>query len=435
VKHVILIFVFLCLFESSAHSKQGILFLERGSVKLMSPPPNSQTRIIDEDFSKVIISSGEKVHTGKNTSVKIKIRGKKEIIELSSSVFFQLEKITKKRSMVSLFTGKAKFKIRGKKSKKKKFLVRTVTATIGVKGTDFVLTTTNAQTNLLTLSGIVTLAPISMPDVEIEVLVNEASSVEANTPPTEPVIVTPEVMEEIINSDSPDAFENVEFGEELDADEVRQDNKDKKEKEEEEQQEEEKKEVIEEEEGGEEKPPEEPEEKINEEEDPTENEEFQEEPKEEFEPKEEGEFQDEPPPEGEFKDERPRFDDKPMYEENEEFDGELMFEDGDFKDEPMFDEDFEFEEDGKDYEYQFEEEDRDYEYEDDWQDEPIVLDTGEVTTQGEFFEEFDNQQDTTWETEDDYDDYDDYDDMYEEIENTLNEVEKYREMKIKIKRH
>jgi len=410
---------------SSGYSKQGILFLERGSVKLMSPPPNSQTRIIDEDFSKVIISSGEKIHTGKDTSVKIKIRGKKEIIELSSSVFFQLGKITKKRSRVSLFTGKAKFKIRGKKSKKKKFLVRTITATIGVKGTDFVLTTTNSQTNLLTLSGIVTLAPISMPDVEIEVLVNEASSVEANTPPTEPVIVTPEVMEEIINSDSPDAFENVEFGEELDADEVRQDNKEKKEKEEQE-------ELVEEEE---EKPLEEPEEKINEEEEPTEKEEFQEEPKEEFEPKEEGEFQDEPPPEGEFKDEPPRFEDKPMYEENEEFDGELMFEDGDFKDEPMFDEDFEFEEDGKDYEYQFEEEDRDYEYEDDWQDEPIVLDTGEVTTQGEFFEEFDNQQDTTWETEDDYDDYDDYDDMYEEIENTLNEVEKYREMKIKIKRH
>jgi len=420
-KHVALLFVFMFLCASSGYSKQGIMFLERGSVKLMSPPPNSQTRIIDEDFSKVIISSGEKVHTGKNTSVKIKIRGKKEIIELSSSVFFQLEKITKKRSMVSLFTGKAKFKIRGKKSKKKKFLVRTVTATIGVKGTDFVLTTTNAQTNLLTLSGIVTLAPISMPDVEIEVLVNEASSVEANTPPTEPVIVTPEVMEEIINSDSPDAFENVEFGEELDADEVRQDNKEKKEKEEQE-------ELVEEEE---EKPLEEPEEKIEEEE-PTEKEEFQEKPKEEFEPKEEGEFQDEPPPEGEFKDEPPRFDDKPMYEENEEFDGELMFEDGDFKDEPMFDDDFEFEENDKDFDYQFEEEDRDYEYEDDWQDEPIVLDTGEVTTQGEFFDEFDNQQDTTWETEDDYDDYDD---MYEEIENTLNEVEKYREMKIKIKRH
>ena len=391
----------------------------------MSPPPNSQTRIIDEDFSKVIISSGEKIHTGKNTSVKIKIRGKKEIIELSSSVFFQLGKISKKRSRVSLFTGKAKFKIRGKKSKKKKFLVRTVTATIGVKGTDFVLTTTNAQTNLLTLSGIVTLAPISMPDVEIEVLVNEASSVEANTPPTEPVIVTPEVMEEIINSDSPDAFENVEFGEELDADEVRQDNKEKKEKEEQEElvEEEEQKEEDEEivEEDSEKLIEEEPEEKIEENEEPTEREEQEEDFK-------------EPPPEGEFKDEPPRFEDKPMYEENEEFDGELMFEDGDFKDEPMFDEDFEFEEDGKDYEFQFEEEDRDYEYEDNWEDEPIVLDTGEVITQGELQEEFDKQQDTTWETEDDYD-YEEYDEMYEDIENTIHEIEKYREIKIKIKRH
>jgi len=429
-KHGILIFVFLFLFESSSYSKQGILFLERGSVKLMSPPPNSQTRIIDEDFSKVIISSGEKIHTGKDTSVKIKIRGKKEIIELSSSVFFQLGKITKKRSRVSLFTGKAKFKIRGKKSKKKKFLVRTITATIGVKGTDFVLTTTNAQTNLLTLSGIVTLAPISMPDVEIEVLVNEASSVEANTPPTEPVIVTPEVMEEIINSDSPDAFENVEFGEELDADEVRQDNKEKKEKEEqeeiveEEEQKEEDEEIVEEEEKSEKDS-----EKLIEEE-PTEREE-----------QEEGDFK-EPPPEGEFKDEPPRFEDKPMYEENEEFDGELMFEDGDFKDEPMFD-GGEFDEgDFKDepmFDDNFEfEEDRDYEYEDNWEDEPIVLDTGEVITQGEFQDTFDEQQDTTWETEDDdyeFENYEDYDDMYEEIENTLNEVEKYREMKIKIKRH
>ena len=392
---------------------------------MMSSPPNSQTRIIDEDFSKVIISSGEKIHTGKNTSVKIKIRGKKEIIELSSSVFFQLGKITKKRSRVSLFTGKAKFKIRGKKSKKKKFLVRTITATIGVKGTDFVLTTTNSQTNLLTLSGIVTLAPISMPDVEIEVLVNEASSVEANTPPTEPVIVTPEVMEEIINSDSPDAFENVEFGEELDADEVRQDNKEKKEKEEQE-------ELAEEEE---EKPLEEPEEKIEEEE-PTEKEEFQEEPKEEFEPKEEGEFQDEPPPEGEFKDEPPRFDDKPVYEENEDFDGDFNddpmfdggeFNEGDFKDESMFDDNYQFEEDNKDYEY-----------EDDWQDEPIVLDTGEVITQEDFQDTFDEQQDTTWETEDDdyeFENYDDYEDVYDEIENTLNEVERFRELKIRIKRH
>jgi len=422
-KHAILLFVFLCLLSPSAQSKQGILFLERGSVKLMSSPPNSQTRIIDEDFSKVIISSGEKIHTGKNTSVKIKIRGKKEIIELSSSVFFQLGKITKKRSRVSLFTGKAKFKIRGKKSKKKKFLVRTITATIGVKGTDFVLTTTNAQTNLLTLSGIVTLAPISMPDVEIEVLVNEASSVEANTPPTEPVIVTPEVMEEIINSDSPDAFENVEFGEELDADEVRQDNKEKKEKEEQE-------ELVEEEE---EKPLEEPEEKINEEEEPTEKEEFQEKPKEEFEPKEEGEFQDEPPPEGEFKDEPPRFDDKPVYEENEDFDGDFNddpmfdggeFNEGDFKDESMFDDNYQFEEDNKDYKY-----------EDNWEDEPMILDTGEVITQGELQDAFDEQQDTTWETEDDYDDYDDYEKIYEDIENTIYEIEKYREMKIKIKRH
>ena len=113
-----------------------------------------------------------------------------------------------------------------------------------------------------------------------------------------------------------------------------------------------------------------------------------------------------------------------MYEENEEFDGELMFEDDDFKDEPMFDDNYQFEEDNKDYKY-----------EDNWEDEPMILDTGEVITQGELQDAFDEQQDTTWETEDDYDDYDDYEKIYEDIENTIYEIEKYREMKIKIKRH
>ena len=436
VKHILLIFVFLCLCVSSAVAQQAILFLERGSVKLRTP--DNVTQIIREDFAKVSLKSGTRIHTGKETSVKIKIRGKKEIIELSSSAFFSLGKITKKRSMVSLLTGKAKFKIRGKKSKKKKFLVRTVSATIGVKGTDFIIVTSAAKTNLLTLSGIVTMAPLSMPDVEIEVLVNEASSVERDTPPTEPVVVTPEVMKEIVNSDSSNAFENVEFGEEMNANEVRQDNKDKKEKEKEEQQKKENEEKA-------------PAEKSEED-----SEKFPEngtEPKEESKPEMNGgEFEPKEGNEPNFENEEGNFEDKPMYEDESVFEEDAEF----FGNEEEFFEEQEGFEDRpemitNDYEEGNRPDEPDYYYEE----EELEYDSGEPFIKDEFEANFDEQQNTSWETDDDYDDfpedefpeeydnyeeYENYDDVYDnidDVENTIDDIyqsETHRELRIKIER-
>ena len=467
VKHILLIFVFLCLCVSSAVAQQAILFLERGSVKLRTP--DNVTQIIREDFAKVSLKSGTRIHTGKETSVKIKIRGKKEIIELSSSAFFSLGKITKKRSMVSLLTGKAKFKIRGKKSKKKKFLVRTVSATIGVKGTDFIIVTSAAKTNLLTLSGIVTMAPLSMPDVEIEVLVNEASSVERDTPPTEPVVVTPEVMKEIVNSDSSNAFENVEFGEEMNANEVRQDNKDKKEKEKEEQQ----KEEEQKEEENEEKVPAEKSEEDSEK-SPEDGVEPEEEPKpemegeedfeqnemeegEEFDPKEgdEPNFENE---EGDFED-KPMYEDEPMFEEDAEFFGdeeEFFEEQEEFENKPTITMDG-YENDGEQDYYENNEGEYDRPDEPDYyyEEEELEYDNGELYDKDEFEEQFDEQQDTSWDTDDDYGDfpedefpeeydnyeeYENYDDVYEDIddiENTIDDMydgKTWREFKIKLNR-
>ena len=465
VKHILLIFVFLVLCESSVYSQQAILFLERGTVKLMTP--DNVTKIIREDFAKVSLKSGTRVHTGKDTSVKIKVRGKNQIIDLSSSAFFQLGRITKKLSSISLFEGKAKFKIRGKRTKKKKFLVRTVGAILGVKGTDFVVVTSATTTNLLTLSGVVTMAPSSMPDVEIEVLVNEVSSVERDTPPTEPVTVTPEVMKEIVNSDSPDAFENVEFGEELDANEVRQDNKDKKEKEEQQKEEEQKEEENEEkvpaeksEEDSEKlpedgvEPEEEPKPEMEGEEDFEQNEM---EEGEEFDPKEgdEPNFENE---EGDFED-KPMYEDEPMFEEDAEFFGdeeEFFEEQEEFENKPTITMDG-YENDGEQDYYENNEGEYDRPDEPDYyyEEEELEYDNGELYDKDEFEEQFDEQQDTSWDTDDDYGDfpedefpeeydnyeeYENYDDVYEDIddiENTIDDMydgKTWREFKIKLNR-
>ena len=222
-------------------AQQGLLLLEKGSVKVIGP---ERTRLLRKPGAKMVLHAKDRVQTGKDTSVKIKIRGKPELIELSSRSFFRMGKITRQTSSISLLTGKARFKIQGnlkKKSKRKRFQIRTVTALVGVRGTDFVVGASNTQTSLLTISGTVTVAPVSMPDIEIEVPANQASTVQQNSTPTAPVEVTPKMRAQIVKADTPKAFNIVKFGEAVKPEEVRKENEKKKKEEEEEQKKEEEK--------------------------------------------------------------------------------------------------------------------------------------------------------------------------------------------------
>jgi len=222
-------------------AQQGLLLLEKGSVKVIGP---ERTRLLRKPGAKMVLHAKDRVQTGKDTSVKIKIRGKPELIELSSRSFFRMGKITRQTSSISLLTGKARFKIQGKlkrKSKKKRFQIRTVTALVGVRGTDFVVGASNTQTSLLTISGTVSVAPVSMPDIEIEVPANQASTIKQNSTPTAPVEVAPKMRAQILKADSPKAFRIVKFGEAVNPEEVRKENEKKKKEEEEEQKKEEEK--------------------------------------------------------------------------------------------------------------------------------------------------------------------------------------------------
>ena len=224
-KILLLLALFLsALFAVPLQAQQGLLVLEKGSAKVIGP---KRTLLIRKPGTKLVLESNDRVQTGKDTIVKIKVRGKPELIELSSRSFFRMGKVTRETSSVSLLTGKAQFKIKGKlkkKSKKKRFQIRTVTALIGVRGTDFVIGASNTQTSLLTISGSVSVAPVSMPDIEIEVPANQASTVPQDSTPTAPVEVSPEVRQQIVKGDSPGAFRSVTFGQAVDPEEVRKEN-------------------------------------------------------------------------------------------------------------------------------------------------------------------------------------------------------------------
>ena len=73
-----------------------------------------------------------------------------------------------------------------------------------------------------------------MPDIEIDVPANQASTVPQGSTPTAPVEVPPKLQQHIVKGDSPGAFKIVKFGQAVDPEEVRKENAEKKKKEEEE---------------------------------------------------------------------------------------------------------------------------------------------------------------------------------------------------------
>jgi hypothetical protein len=98
------------------------------------------------------------------------------------------------------------------RGKKKRFNVRTVSAIVGVRGTDFVIATSGDSTNLLALSGEVTLASPEVPDYEIPLVANEVSHVREGSGPSVPKTVTVEERDSIAKGDGTDSFQEVEFG-------------------------------------------------------------------------------------------------------------------------------------------------------------------------------------------------------------------------------
>ena len=188
------------------------LNLKKGLAKIIR---GDDVQIINKLGIRLPLRNGDHVQTGANSKAEITLKFNKEVIHLSSRSFFEVDDVNAEQSKIALLTGKGQFKIPkkklSKKRKKPRFKVRTVTAVVGVRGTEFVMGTGNEQTSLLTLSGEVTMAPVSAPDIEVVIPQNQASTVVQGAAPTKPVTVPPETRANIVSSDSSETFKQVSF--------------------------------------------------------------------------------------------------------------------------------------------------------------------------------------------------------------------------------
>ncbi|MDP7136755.1 MAG: FecR domain-containing protein, partial [SAR324 cluster bacterium] len=106
----------------------------------------------------------------------------------------------------------AKRKSGGLRSRKKRFKVRTVSAVVGVRGTEFVVAAAGDSTNVLTVTGEVTLASAELPGYEVVLPKSNVSRVREGSAPSEPVAVPPAEQQQIVESGSTEGFQEVEFG-------------------------------------------------------------------------------------------------------------------------------------------------------------------------------------------------------------------------------
>ena len=200
----LLIFLLLFSLPSLLLAQQGRVILEKGQLKLNQAGQIQVYRIAGDE---AYIYAGDEIHTGENSRAKLMLKGDDENVVLYSNTFFKVEELAKKKSSVSLWIGKAKFsisslinKVTGKKEKD--FRINSVTATIGIKGTEFVVGSTATGTKLLTLSGNVNFSSQYAPDIIVNVGPNEASRVVRDNPPTPPVQVSEELKNRILSDDN-----------------------------------------------------------------------------------------------------------------------------------------------------------------------------------------------------------------------------------------
>ena len=248
-----ILFLGTLLIEKTLYAAQDSLELHSGTVKLIR---DGKSRILQNAGETYTLLANDRLQTGKETQITLYLKNKDNTIKLFSNSFFKLDNLAAEENSVALLTGKSNFcvkplpqasatlseesenaekdqeaknklktKLGGKlkgglaqigksklRRKKKRFNVRTVSAILGVRGKAFVVAASGDSTNLLALSGEVTLASPEVPDYEIPVLANEVSHVREGSGPSEPVKVSPEERDKITKSEGTNSFQEVQFG-------------------------------------------------------------------------------------------------------------------------------------------------------------------------------------------------------------------------------
>ena len=155
--------------------------------------------------------SSSEAEDSQNKEVRETIKKTETVLQSDKSNSDEVKKALPARTQKKIGRS-TKRKRGGLLARKKRFKVRTVSAVVGVRGTEFVVAATEDSTNVLTVTGEVTLASAELPGFEVVLTKSSISRVSEGSAPSRPVVVPPSEQQQIVESGNVDGFEEVEFG-------------------------------------------------------------------------------------------------------------------------------------------------------------------------------------------------------------------------------
>lgn len=204
----------------SEEQRNVALLVGKGNFAL--PPAPEQEEVAEtSSLEEQPISEEMELNNNAKSSSKAEEPQKKEVRETSrtSETVLQSDKSNsdeiKMASPARTLKKIARFSKRkrgGLLARKKRFKVRTVSAVVGVRGTEFVVAATEDSTNVLTVTGEVTLASAELPEYEITLPKSNVSKVTDGRTPSQPVSVPILEQQQIVDSANIEGFQEVEFG-------------------------------------------------------------------------------------------------------------------------------------------------------------------------------------------------------------------------------
>ena len=155
--------------------------------------------------------SSSEAEEPQNKEVRETSKTSETVLQSDKSNSDEMKKASPTRTLKKI-AGSSKRKRGGLLARKKRFKVRTVSAVVGVRGTEFVVAATEDSTNVLTVTGEVTLASAELPEYEITLPKSSVSKVTEGRTPSQPVSVPILEQQQIMDSANIEGFQEVEFG-------------------------------------------------------------------------------------------------------------------------------------------------------------------------------------------------------------------------------
>ena len=247
--------------QTAAIGAQNSLELHSGTVKIIR---SGKSQILQKAGETYTLLENDRLQTGGNTQVTLYLKDGDNTVKLFSHSFFKLDDLSEEENSVALLTGKGNFsvkvlaepsgraeevsentekkkvpenKLQAKlggnlkgslaklvktklRRKKERFKVRTVSALVGVRGTEFVIGTgVDSGTNVTNVAVLpefgkseLSLKSREISGYEVGLGVNMVSQLREGRGWTNPVFKTPAEMIKFANADGTEIFQEVEFG-------------------------------------------------------------------------------------------------------------------------------------------------------------------------------------------------------------------------------